>query len=503
MDINCLSFLEKTAEKFPDKIAVSCKNKCLTFNQLKIYSKYLSRVIPSNKRNSPVAIFLPKSCDTLVAFTAVLYSGNFYAPIDVKTPISRLQHILKSLDPFLIITNTSLISKFSDISDCSILDIDEVDFTCINKCEVDNWTHVIDTDPVYCMHTSGSTGNPKGVLIPHKAVIDYIEWTVQNYQIDSSNKIANQVPFHFDISTLDIFLMFYTGATLHIVPESLFSFPVRLIEYLEKHEITFIFWVPSALSKVSNLKCLKSGNLPNLKFVLFCGEVMPTKCLNYWLNYLPNTIFSNLYGPTETTVASTFYTIDRVFSDSEHLPIGFPCRNTEILLLDQKNQLIKSGEIGEICIRGTGLALAYWRDKNKTEESFIQNPTHTNYPDLIYKTGDLARLNDNRELVFIGRKDTQIKHLGHRIELGEIETALNSLIEIMSCCVLYEHSQIICILESKVKTLNDNSLKNKLLELLPKYMVPSRFHQIDEMPLNQNGKIDRVHLKSLVNDGKY
>jgi D-alanine--poly(phosphoribitol) ligase subunit 1 len=502
MDINCLNFLERTAELFPNKKAVFCKDKSLTFNQLEANSKKLSCKIPNNKRNSPVAVFLPKGCDTIVSFIAVLYSGNFYAPIDVKTPINRFKQILKSLDPFLIITNTSLKSKISDISDCSILNIDEVDFTNIDKCEIDNWKHVIDTNPVYCMHTSGSTGNPKGVLIPHKAVIDYIEWTVQNYQIDSNNRIANQVPFHFDISTLDIFLMLYTGATLYIVPETLFSFPVRLIEYLKKNDITFIFWVPSALSKVSNLKCLISGHLPNLKFVLFCGEVMPTKCLNYWLKYLPNTVFSNLYGPTETTVASTYYTVDRAFSDSDHLPIGFPCRNTEILLLDQNNQLINNGDIGEICIKGTGLALAYWRDKKRTEESFIQNPTHTNFPDLIYKTGDLARLNDQRELIFIGRKDTQIKHLGHRIELGEIETACNSMIEIMSCCILYEQSQIICIYESKTNSFNNNSFKNKLINLLPKYMIPSRFHQIDEMPLNQNGKIDRVKLKSFINYDK-
>jgi D-alanine--poly(phosphoribitol) ligase subunit 1 len=497
MQTSCIQFLKETTQKFPNATAVTSKDKNLTFLELSAAAQCIGNLLPTDKRNRPVAVFLPKSCDSIVSFMAVLYTGNFYAPIDVKSPLERIQKVFKNLSPIAIITNSTLANNIANIlPDCPIILIDKIEFGHSNCNAPNGWESVIDTDPVYCIYTSGSTGDPKGVLISHRGVMDYISWAVETYPVDNHSRIANQAPFHFDNSTLDIYLMLCTGACLYLVPESYFSFPARLLDYLHQNRITFIFWVPSVLLNISNLDILKNRNLPDLKLVLFAGEVMPTKCLNHWRRHLPRALFSNLYGPTEITVDCTFYIVNREFSDAEPLPIGVPCRNTGILLLNENNQLVRDEEIGELCVRGSGLALGYWNAPDKTNASFTQNPLNNSYPELIYRTGDLAKYNEHGELIFIGRKDSQIKHLGHRIELGEIETACCSIIGISSCCVLYENSQIICFYVSACSKLEESEIRIQLAKLLPQYMIPHLFHRIDRMPLNANGKIDRLALKN-------
>ena len=497
-----IQFLEETAQGFPNKIAVSCNSKSLTFKELTTSSKNLSTQLPSDIKNCPIAILLPKSCDSIVAFMAVLYSGNFYSPLDVKLPEQKIKKILANLEPRAIITNSDLTSFIKrEFPKCTIIAIDQQECIAAVPNEPTGWKKILDKDPIYCIYTSGSTGEPKGVLISHQGVMDYILWAAQTYPIDQNTQIANQAPFHFDNSTLDIYLMIFLGAELHLVPESYFSFPARLLDFLEQKKISFIFWVPSVLINIANLNILKNRSLPDLVLILFAGEVMPTKCLNHWRSFIQHAIFSNLYGPTEITVDCTYFIVNRNFTDQESLPIGLPCRNSEIILLGDQNQEVREGGIGEIYVRGSGLAMGYWKLPKKTSESFIQNPLHNNYPDLVYRTGDLAKYNDYNELVFIGRKDSQIKHLGHRIELGEIETACSSISEISNCCILYENQKIVCIYECSESQINENKIKEYLTELLPKYMHPQTFIYVATMPLNRNGKIDRLELKNtLINN---
>ncbi|MDD6804787.1 MAG: AMP-binding protein, partial [Clostridiales bacterium] len=274
--------------------------------------------------------------------------------------------------------------------------------------------------------------------------------------------------------------------------------PVPLLEYLKDHRINTIFWVPSALIVVAKLRAFKNVDLTDtLKRVLFCGEVMPNKQLNAWRKALPDALYANLYGPTEITDACTYYIVDREFADDEPLPIGIPMANTDILVLNDKNELVTGDEVGELCVRGTSLSMGYYKNPEKTKEAFVQNPLNNAVPELIYRTGDLVKYNEYGEIIYLARKDFQIKHMGHRIELGEIETAVSAIGEITLCCCLYDTKRQKIVLFCDAD-LSKEYIHEKISKLVPEYMFPNRIVYMETMPINANGKIDRVKLKELL-----
>ena len=355
---------------------------------------------------------------------------------------------------------------------------------------------LIDTDVLYVLFTSGSTGTPKGVVIGHRSVIDYIDWVQETFHIDSGSVLGNQAPFYFDNSVLDIYSTLKTGATAYIIPRKCFAFPIRLLEYVRDKKINTVFWVPSVLAQIANYELLDECDIDCLHTVLFAGEVMPTRQLNLWRKRLPNACFANLYGPTEITVDCTYYIADRTLSDAETVPIGVPCRNTDILVLNEEDKLVKGDEKGELCVRGTSLAYGYYKNPEKTAAAFVQNPLNACYPEKIYRTGDIVHYNERGELIYDGRKDFQIKHLGHRIELGEIETAAASLPPVQMVCCLFDTAKdriILCY----VGDITAKELREELMKLVPEYMLPKQYEQLETMPLNLNGKMDRVKLKEM------
>ena len=498
----CLTYLEHTAEKYPEKIAVYDADISYTFAQLRKTGRSWGAVLENHltkEENSyvrPVAVYLPKSPKCIAAFVAILYSGCSYVPLDVKMPAARLAKIMQNLSPAAVLTERSFAEVFAGIPELEnkVICIDELPLQ--ENAEPQGWGATVDTDPIYIIYTSGSTGTPKGVAVTHRGVMDYIEWAVSHYGVTAEDKIGSQSPFYFDNSTLDVWLMMTTGATLNIIQEGLFSFPVRLIEHLRKEQITQIFWVPSMLVNVANTDSLEDTSGLALKRVLFAGEVMPNKQLNYWRRKLPGVLFSNLYGPTEITVDCTYYDVCREFRDDEPLPIGMPCRNSDVFLLDDNNKLVTSQGIqGELCVRGSSLALGYWNSPEKTAAAFVQNPLQPYYPECIYRTGDLAswqELEGKRVLMYLGRRDSQIKHMGYRIELGEIDTAASSLDALDKVCTLYDKKgqQIVLYYEAP-QEVAVRDIRTKLMELLPKYMVPTAYCWRKLLPLNANGKIDR------------
>ena len=320
----------------------------------------------------------------------------------------------------------------------------------------------------------------------------------ETFNITEKDSFGNQAPFYFDNSILDIYTCIKTGASLYIVPKKLFFQPVPLLKYIRDNCISTIFWVPSALIVVSKLKAFRNVDLSGvLKRVMFCGEVMPNKQLNIWRRYLPNLTYVNLYGPTEITDACTYYIVDREFSDDEPLPIGIPMCNTDILILNDQDRLVVGSEVGELCVRGTSLAMGYYNNPGKTSEASVQNPLNKSVPEIIYSTGDLVRYNERGEIIYLSRKDFQIKHLGHRIELGEIETAVSSLQGITLCCCLYDEDRqrIVLFIDSEFEK---DYIREKLVTMVPEYMIPGEVIYLKDMPLNANGKIDRVKLKELI-----
>jgi len=502
MQASVLEWLERTAKDMPDHLAVCDEQERFSYKEYRSRSLGIADAILKSGygRKRPVAVYLEKSAKVLVSFMGIAYSGNFYSPIDTSMPKSRIEKILEVLRPGLVITTRELAKGLSAFAYAGeYLYYEDITPTEMSDEVSASMKKIIDTDILYVLFTSGSTGVPKGVSISHGSVVDYIDWVTDTFKITDKDSFGNQAPFFFDNSILDIYSAMKTGAALYIIPPRLFSQPVPLLEYIRDNQITTIFWVPSALIVVSKLKAFRNVNLSEvLKRVLFCGEVMPNKQLNLWREYLPKAVYANLYGPTEITDACTYYIVDRTFQDDEPLPIGKPMRNTEILVLDEENSLVtEAGREGELCVRGTGVSKGYFRNPEKTAEAFVQNPLNNAYEEKIYRTGDLVRYNERGELIYLSRKDFQIKHMGHRIELGEIETAVSSFPEISLCCCLYDElrSRIVLFIDREMQK---EDIRQRLRDMVPEYMIPGKVVVVEAMPLNANGKIDRVKLKEFI-----
>lgn len=501
MQKSVIEYLERTVCSFPNKVAVRDSEMSITFSELWDAAKRISRVLIAEDLsiNSPIGVYLPKGCKMVEAFAGINMCGSFYVPLDTKSPDARIMSILSTLDASCVLTDNSNYAQLSAFYKGKVLIVDTAITEYYDETECFINSSQIDTDPVYSIFTSGSTGTPKGVVIAHRGVIDYIDWAVSTFHITSESVIGNQAPFYFDNSTLDIYLMYSTGATLIIIPENCFSFPAKLIDYLNDNKITLVFWVPFVLINVANLKILDSKKPKYLKDVFFAGEVMPNKHLNYWRKHLPDCRYVNLYGPTEITVDCTYYIVDREFSDDESLPIGFPCRNSDVLILVDRKRLAKQCEQGELCVRGSSLALGYYNNSEKTSAAFIQNPLHNHYPETIYCTGDIVYINDNGEIIYVGRSDTQIKHNGYRIELGEIETAVLGTNMVDNCCIVYDYANKKIVLFYQAEAdVNIAGLRRALSGSIPRYMFPNEYHREEVLKQNNNGKIDRVYYNNLI-----
>lgn len=503
MHINLVDLINETVGRLPEKLAAFDTEKKFTFAQLyEAFIRVASFIHPSLK-NQPVAVILPKNVDALIACVGVLYSGNFYVPLDPDIPATRLTKIISDLEPALIITDENYLAvdtNYHRYSDGTLFYFQLATGpapTRLPHGDKNGSRDITGGDPAYCIYTSGSTGKPKGVVISHQAVLDVIEWADINLHFDETTIIGNQASFFFDLSVIDIYLCFKTGAALCLIPKYLFSFPTELLNFLSVNNINSICWVPSALSKIANQGALKnSATLPNLEQILFIGEEMPAKTLNHWQDFFPEAFFCNMYGPTESTFCSAFFIITDRIPDHDKIPIGYACQNTKILVLNEQGEHVGVNEIGELCIGGISLAFGYWRDPEATALSFRQNPLNTNFSETLYFTGDLVRIAPNGELYFCGRKDNQIKHKGYRIELSDIETAVNSMGNIEQSCVLYDsgNEEIVLIYSTKSNEEHESLIFTRLADLLPNYMLPTKFVRQQGLPLNVNGKIDRVKL---------
>ena len=510
--ISVLDYLLDSLERFPRKPAILDGKTKRNFSQFSENAHQIAMALESRTKsiNCPIAVFLPKSYECLASFIGVLLSGNLYVPLDTSSPSTRLLLVFQNLVPELIITSSEYVALLSElgVEKNRMVLIDEIDllaFSGISARELRNhrFSGVISTDPAYIIYTSGSTGTPKGVVVSHRSIINYIEWARETFLFKPGMVIGSQAPFYFDNSTLDIYLCLSEAAKLVIVPEKYYAFPARLLEYVNQVEISFVFWVPSVLIAIANLDMLSSITLPRLRYILFAGEVMPTRQLNYWVSNHSSALYANLYGPTEITVDCTYFIVPGILDENQSVPIGLPCRNTDILVLNDSDKLCIDNEVGELCVRGTSLALGYWKDFEKTRRAFSQNPLNENHPERIYRTGDLVSRGSTGLISYIGRKDHQIKHQGYRIELGEIETAALKLPEIDNVCVLYnqERKRITMIYEADAD-LTPPELRKNLAKHLMKYMLPVDFHRIDALPRTPNGKIDRhklteIYLKKL------
>jgi len=503
MQKSVIEYLVNSAAKYPQKTAVQDSTGSITFSELLRSAFVIADVIKvQGLWRSPIGVYIPKGCHMVQAFAGINMSGNFYVPLDTKSPDTRIQSILKVLESEAIITDKAHEQQVRQMCDKVVFVIEDVlENEPMTDADARQYlADQIDTDPVYAIFTSGSTGTPKGVVISHRGVIDYIDWAVGRFGFTSDAVIGNQAPFYFDNSTLDIYLMYATGATLDIIPEVHFTFPAQLVDYMNEHKISFVFWVPYALINVANYDVLKDQEMPYLKDIFFAGEVMPNKHLNYWRRYLPHCRYANLYGPTEITVDCTYYEVDREFADDEPLPIGKACRNSGVLILTDQKREAGVNEEGELCVRGSSLALGYYNDWEKTQQAFIQNPLNKHYPETIYCTGDIVYRNERGEIMYVGRKDSQIKHNGYRIELGEIENAILASKLVDNCCATYDfNNKKIVLFYQAEKEVSKGEFRKGVANRIPRYMIPTDYYREDALKQNGSGKIDRSYYKKQIN----
>ncbi len=491
---NILDYLEYSAASCPDKTAYEDLESSYTYAGVLENAKRIGSALLKNlPQNAPVPVLMEKEAWTLNVFMGAVCAGCFYALVEPDQPFERIRTILGTLEAKLLVTSRKLLSKIQEVGfPGKILLAEELAEHKIDEDGLANRRrNACDTDPLYAIFTSGSTGIPKGVVVCHRSVIDFTEHFSGLFGFTREDIIGGQAPFDFDVSVKDIYPAMKVGATLEVIPKKFFSVPKKLLDFLDDRKVTSLTWAVSALCIVSMLKGFRYKVPASIRRVMFSGEVMPVKHLNYWRQYLPDALYVNLYGPTEITCNCTYYKIDRDFEEDEQIPIGAAFPNERVFLLDEEDHPVtEPGQLGEICVVGTALALGYYRNEEKTRQVFVQNPLNRCYPELMYRTGDLGKYDEYGELYYITRKDFQIKHMGHRIELGEIETSFQALEGIERVCCIYEESQN-KIIGFYVGSLETKEIIKQLTERLPRFMIPNIFCRVESMPITKNGKIDR------------
>ncbi|MBQ9132633.1 MAG: amino acid adenylation domain-containing protein [Clostridia bacterium] len=496
MQTNILEYLEQTAPRLPQKIAYSDGTDHMTFGELYSASRGVgSALLEQGFFREPVAILMAKQPRQIASFYGVIYAGCFYVSLDPDMPIGRMELILQTVGARALLVDEKgekLLSKLHFTG--QVISYQEIATHPIREDLLQSVREKqIDTDPIYVVFTSGSTGVPKGVVACHRSVIDYVEQLCDTLQFSEDTVFANQTPLYFDAPLKELMPVIKYGATAYLVPKQLFMFPIKLCDFLNQHRVNTVCWVVSALTMISSMGVLKKNPPKYLHTIAFGSEVFPPRQYRLWRDAFPNASFFNLYGPTEATGMSCYWRADRELDEGEAIPIGRPFRNTDLMLITEDGREARDGEQGEIYLRGTCVTLGYFNNPEKTAEAFVQNPLQSAYPETVYRTGDLAYRNPGGELVFVCRKDAQIKHMGNRIELGEIESAALRMDSVDRTCCLYDNANKRIVL-FYVGSVDEKALLAFLGNYLPKYMIPAVYQRLDRMPLTQNGKIDRKML---------
>lgn len=466
-----------------------------------------------------VCLLLPKEPEAIAAMLGALKAGCPYVPVDTASPAVRTARIVAAAEPRVVLVAPSAAALLDGVVAEGALETDvaigtlahepvdgdrfTTSFTGLDIATADGSataTSVGPDDIAHILFTSGSTGEPKGVPITHRNVVTFLDWALSMFGIGPDDRLSSHPPLHFDLSTFDVFGALSCGAELHLVEPKLNLSAKGLGRFIEDAGLTQWFSVPSTMSFLASFDAVPDNGWPMLRRVLFCGEVMPTPVLAHWMRRLPHAAFTNLYGPTEATIASSFHTVPAVPADETvPVPIGRACEGEELVVLDEHLTPVATGEIGDLYIGGDGLSPGYWRDEEKTRAVFVADPRD---PDRrLYKTGDLARIDDEGVIHFLGRADSQIKSRGYRIELGEIEAALNAIDAVREAAVVgvpsggFEGTLIGCAYAADDADVTAQMLRARLSGILPPYMLPSRWLMLDALPKNANGKIDRVALR--------
>ncbi len=491
-----LGFLDRQLRNRPEKPMFKDERETLTFAETHARAEAIgSALLKRGADREPILVFMKRSAAMIAAFFGVWKANCFYVPVDAEMGETRIRSILERVKPRFAIRDESADALLSacgftgEALDASALLSEPADAKLLEAAA----RKTLDSDPAYLVFTSGSTGAPKGVVGVHRAVLDYAEQITNALRADETDVFGMQAPLYVDACLKEILSALKCGSSVVLVPKKLFMTPVPLVEFLNAHRITALCWVVPALTLISALHTFDAVKPQYLKTVAFGSEVMPPKQLRIWQANVPAR-FLNLYGPTECTGMSCFYEVDRTFADDERVPIGHAFDNTELFLIDENGARASEGEI---YIRGTAVCHGYYRDPERTKNAFVPNPLNPDYPETVYRTGDLGRINERGELEFIGRKDDQIKHMGHRIELGELEAAARTVDGVTAACAVFDRAHSVLGLVY-AGTADRAGILNGLRAKVPEYLLPKRTLCVDALPLTENGKTDRKAATTLL-----
>jgi amino acid adenylation domain-containing protein len=518
-------WVEESAARRPTATALVMGGETRSYGALEDAANRLAWVLRGCgvRRGDRICLLGPKSIDMVVGLLGVLKAGAMYVPLDAASPAARLRRIISTCDDRWILAAGAVGSVLDELfgeepfarshavgwltAESPQAQTWRPEFTAADIARADATATPLDAvpdDPAHILFTSGSTGAPKGVMVRHASVIHFVQWAVRRFGFDHTDRHSGHPPLHFDLSTFDIFGTFAAGGELHLVPAELNLLPHRLAEWIRASELTQWFSVPSVLAYAAKVDALRAPDFPCLRRVLWCGEVLPTPALIYWMRHVPHATFTNLYGPTETTIASSYHTMPACpTGERDPIPIGRACDGEELVVLDQERRPLGPDDVGELYIGGVGLSPGYWRDAERTAAAFVPDPRSPESASRLYRTGDLARFGPDGLAHFVGRADTQIKSRGYRVELGEIEVALQTLDCLTESAVVavpsdgFEGAAICCAYVAvEGPPIRPAQIRSELAKLLPAYMLPAQWRAMERLPRNANGKVDRPALKA-------
>lgn len=504
-------YLSRSAKNNPEQTAIRCRNQSLSYAQLDVLSNAFARHLKraSLPRASFVPVFVEKSTNAVTAIFSILKADCAYVPLDTNSPSDRIRQIIAACEATHVIVDDrteSIFNAIRDEHDLSVhcVNLDRLGTTDSAPLEYAN----LSIDVAYTLFTSGSTGVPKGVMISHQMIVDYIEWCLETYDITAQDRVANHAPLYFDNSTFDIYTAMAAGAQLYLVPPDLNRVMPMLIPWIQDNRITVFFCVPSVLAILQRSGKVVGADLSALRHVIAAGEVLRPEVVRYWMQQCPGAQLTNMYGPTEITVDCTYHVITEVPGENvAAIPIGRPRRNMEVKIrLEDGTLSTEPGSEGELVVRGMSVAYGYLNESEKTRNAFIQNPDHNRFHDPVYLTGDLARINESGQFDYLGRMDDQIKYLGNRIELGEIEAALGKLSDVLESVAVFNgnaplEKQFLGALVILEQGAAADAVLKAAQATLPDYMAPRRVRAVEEFPRTSNGKIDRKAALNMLLEG--
>jgi amino acid adenylation domain-containing protein len=513
------NFMDEHVSRSPARTAVVDDQASLSYGTLDELSNQLAHCLVAHglKRQDRVAFSMQRSMHCLTAILGILKADAVYVSLDPKTTDLRRSSILAECRPRAIICDRSTLKQFDLAASAQagmmiiVLDPEQ---SPANSSETHSigWDEIVncschrpdclnqDDDLAYIMFTSCSTGHPKGVMISHRNIYSYIDWAVACFGLGPADRILCTAPFHFDMSTFDVYAALKAGGTLCIANDMMTLFPEKLVRFIEEQEITVWKGVSSLLMYLVRTGVIGPERMPTLGTIMFGGEPLATRYLQQWMQTYPDKRFVNAYGPTEATGVSLYHMVDRIPSSVKvKIPIGKPCTDTEVFLLKEDMSLAVPGEVGELCISGPCLSKGYLNDPLKTAEAFIESGPGNSGRQRYYRTGDLVMQSDDGTYVYLSRKDNQVKIMGYRVDLGEVEHALLTIDGVDDAVVLVAEDaqsglkELIAYYESACG-LVPGQVVAELKMHVPGYMLPKRLQSVEKIPRNDRGKIDRQRI---------